>query len=257
MLTVSTNATVPGATYSLTINGVSGSLTSNTGLSVTVNAASVPTISSLKATAASTTSEVISWTTDQPSTSQVYYGYGSTSGLYSTLVTSHSITINNLTPNTTYTYNVVSVNATGGTATSPNSIFTTPAGAAPQVGYVAFWGVNNSGVTVSWSTDVPATGQLAYGTTPALGQLSPLQTALTASHGVVLTGLLSGTTYYFMAQSTGANGVTGYSTLYSFTTTGTAPLGPPMISNVAVSGITNTTATITWTTDQALSLIHI
>jgi subtilase family serine protease len=251
VVTVSTNTTVPGATYSLTVNGVSGSLTSNTGLSVTVNAPSVPTISNLKATAASATSEVITWTTDQPSTSQVYYGYGSTSGLYSALVTSHSITINNLTPNTTYTYNVVSVNATGGTATSPTSVFTTPAGTAPQVGYVAFWGVNNSGVTVSWSTDVPATGQLAYGTTPALGQLSPLQTALTASHGVVLTGLTSGTTYYFMAESTGANGVTGYSTLYSFTTTGTAPLGPPMISNVVATSVSNSSETITWTTDQA------
>ena len=126
-------------------------------------------------------------------------------------------------------------------------------GNPPQVGYVAFWGVNNSGVTVSWSTDVPANTQLAYGTTASLGQLSPLQTALTASHGVVLTGLLSGTKYYFVAQSTGANGITGYSTLFSFTTTGTAVTGPPVISNVLVSSITNTSATITWTTDQASS----
>jgi len=119
-------------------------------------------------------------------------------------------------------------------------------GTPPQVGYVAFWGLNNSGITVSWSTDVAANTQLAYGTTTSLGQLSPLQTALTASHGVVLTGLLSGTKYYFVAQSTGANGATGYSTQYSFTTTGTAVTGPPAISNVAVSGVTNT-----------LSLIHI
>jgi len=42
------------------------------------------------------------------------------------------------------------------------------------------------------------------------------------SHGVVLSGLISGTTYYFVAQSTAANGATGYSTVMSFTTTGTA-----------------------------------
>ncbi|MGD0798642.1 MAG: Ig-like domain repeat protein, partial [Acidobacteriaceae bacterium] len=57
-------------------------------------------------------------------------------------------------------------------------------GVPPQVGYVAYWGINNTGITVSWSTDVPATTQLAYGTSPSLGLLSPLQTALTASHGV-------------------------------------------------------------------------
>jgi hypothetical protein len=38
------------------------------------------------------------------------------------------------------------------------------------------------------------------------------------NHGVLLTELASGTTYYFMAESTGANGVTGSSTVYSFTT---------------------------------------
>jgi hypothetical protein len=62
---------------------------------------------------------------------------------------------------------------------------------------------------------------LAYGTTNALGQLSPLQTTLANSHGVVLTNLNPGTTYYFVAQSVGADGTTGYSTTYTFTTSGT------------------------------------
>ena len=52
---------------------------------------------------------------------------------------------------------------------------------APQVGYVSYWGINNSGITVSWSTDVPANTQLAYGTSPSLGQSSPLQTAMSNS----------------------------------------------------------------------------
>jgi hypothetical protein len=59
-----TSSTTPTATYSLTINGSSGSLTSSTGLSVTVNAASIPTISNVQATATNATSEVITWTTD-------------------------------------------------------------------------------------------------------------------------------------------------------------------------------------------------
>ncbi len=55
----------------------------------------------------------------------------------------------------------------------------------------AFWGINNSGGALSWST------------------------------GLLLTGLNSGTAYYFVGESTGASGATGYSTTYSFTTTGT------------------------------------
>jgi subtilase family serine protease len=257
LLTLTTSSTTAASTYSLTINGVSSSLTSNTGLTVTVNPPNGPKITNVLATPAGATSEVISWTTDQPSTSLVNYGttssYGLSSTLNSTLVTSHSVTLTNLTANTTYDFDVFSSNATAGTTTSPNATFVTAMGAAPQVGYVAYWGINNTGITVSWSTDVPANTQLAYGTTPSLGQLSPLQTALTASHGVVLTTLNPGTTYYFVAQSTGANGVTGSSTLFTFTTTGTAVTQPPAISNVMVSSITTTSATITWTTDQASS----
>jgi hypothetical protein len=77
-----------------------------------------------------------------------------------------------------------------------------------------------------------------------LNQLSPLQSTLTTSHGVTLTGLTPGTTYYFAAQSTSSGGATGYSTTYSFTTLN----GPPTITNVKVTPSTGNTATISWTT---------
>jgi hypothetical protein len=201
----------------------------------------------------------ITWTTDQATSSLVNYGtttaYGASSTLNATLVTSHSVTLTGLAAGTTYDFDVVSTNATGTPATSANATFTTTTsmGTPPYVGYVAYWGVNNTGVTISWSTDALATTQLAYGITTALGQLSPLQTTLAYSHGVVLTGLNPGTTYYFVAQSTAANGATGYSTTYSFTTTGMATSPAPAISSVVVTGITSTSATITWTTDQASS----
>jgi hypothetical protein len=239
--------------------GAMSSTSSNSSFLTTSVVSSPPMITNVATTNLTSTSVTVTWTTDQPSSSLVNYGtttgYGSSSTLNTTLVTSHSVTLTGLAASTTYDFDVVSANAASQSSTSFNSTFSTLASNAtpPQVGYVAFWGINNTGITVSWSTDVPANTQLAYGTTTALGQLSPLQTALTNSHGVVLTTLNPGTTYYFVAQSTGANGATGYSTTYSFTTTGTAITGPPVISNVAVSGITNTSATITWTTDQASS----
>jgi hypothetical protein len=61
-----------------------------------------------------------------------------------------------------------------------------------------------------------------------------------------LSGLNAGTTYYFVCQSTGANGATGSSTTYSFTTTGSSTL--PVISGITVTPGSNNTAVISWTT---------
>ncbi len=205
-----------------------------------------PTISNLQAVSVGGNSELITWKTDQPSTSQVTYG-ATITPLDSNLVTFHSVTLTGLAQNTAYTYQVSSTNSTNGTVTSPNGTFTT----TPFVGYVAFWGGNNSGITISWSTDFAATTFVAYGTTTALGQTSPVQSALSNGHGVVLTGLNPGTTYYFRAESTDGNGHTGASTLYNFTTTGQPASPAPVITNVTVTNITTTGATITWTTDQA------
>ncbi|MGD0796574.1 MAG: fibronectin type III domain-containing protein, partial [Acidobacteriaceae bacterium] len=252
----------PGTTYDFDVvsaNAGAMSSTSPNSSFLTTSTTSPPVITNVATTNVTSTSVTVTWTTDQPSTSLVNYGttasYGSSSTLSTALVTAHSVTLTGLVASTTYDFDVVSANATSQSTTSPNSMVTTTAANAtpPYVGYVAYWGINNTGITVSWSTDVPANTQLAYGTTPSLGQLSPLQTALAASHGVVLTTLNPGTTYYFVAQSTGANGATGYSTTYSFTTTGTQVTPPPMISNVVATSVSNTSETITWTTDQAAS----
>ena len=186
-------------------------------------AAPAPVISNIL-TNVTSSSATITWSTDQASNSAVTYGastaYGSEAGPDSSYVTSHSVTITGLPAGTTYNFSVVSASAAGLSSASPNGTFTTTASnaTAPHIGYVNFWGVSNSGVTISWSTNVPASTQLAFGTTPALGQLTPVQSTLASSHGVVLTGLSAGTTYYFVAQSTASNGATGYSTTYSFTT---------------------------------------
>jgi hypothetical protein len=250
-----------GTTYDFAVISTNGSSVTATSSNFTfaTMAGAGPVISAVASSGVTANSATITWTTDQASSSLVNYGtttgYGSSSALNSNLVTSHSVTLTGLTAGATYDFDVVSANAGSVSSMSANFTFTTPTatGPAPSVGYLAFWGINNTGITISWSTDQLANTQLAYGTTTALGQLSPLQTALTASHGVVLTTLNPGTTYYFVAQSTNASGVTGYSTTYTFTTTGTATTPPPVISNVTATGITSSSATITWTTDQASS----
>src|SRR5262249_39833308 len=72
-----------------------------------------PTISGRIASNITGSSATITWTTNEPATSQVDYGpttsYGSTTPLDSTLVTAHSVTITGLAPSTTYNWRVRSM----------------------------------------------------------------------------------------------------------------------------------------------------
>ena len=89
-----------------------------------------PVISAVLASGVSSNSAVISWTTNQLSTSLVEYGpggYTSSTPLNSTLVTQHSVLLSNLTPSTVYSFEVVSKNSAGGATTSQGHTFTTAA----------------------------------------------------------------------------------------------------------------------------------
>ena len=238
-----------------------------------------PAISAIASSALSTSSATITWTTDQASSSQVLYGtttaYGSSSAANSSLTTGHSVTLTGLAAGTTYDFAVASANSAGTSATSGNYSFTTvqstaasappPAGSSgtgPTISYVVSWGVTTSGITISWSTNSPATTSLSYGTTTSLGTTTPLQNYLTVSHGLTLSGLTSGTTYYFVCNATDASGNSSTSTVYTFTTAGTtqgtpapsAPTStgpPPQISYLLSWGVTSTGASISWSTNVA------
>ena len=93
-----------------------------------------PTISAVQAGALTPSSATITWTTDQPSDSQVEYGltssYGVATQLDTTAVTSHSQYVTGLTPNTVYHYRVRSRNAAGQLTVSPDLTFQTGTGGA-------------------------------------------------------------------------------------------------------------------------------
>lgn len=74
-------------------------------------------------------SVTITWTTDQPSTTQVQYGttaaYANISSLDPALTTSHSVTLTSLSKTTIYHYRVLSSNASGNQVASGDLTFTT------------------------------------------------------------------------------------------------------------------------------------
>jgi len=88
-----------------------------------------PVISGVQAMNITASSATITWITDESATSQVEYGtdtnYGTLTTLDSALVTSHSVTISNLTASTTYYYRVRSKDSSGNEAVSGSGSFTT------------------------------------------------------------------------------------------------------------------------------------
>lgn len=73
-------------------------------------------------------------------------------------------------------------------------------------------------VTITWTTDEPATSQVEYGTTTAYGATTPFNSTLTTNHSVDLTGLNFGTTYHFRVRSKDASDNEAVSTDHTFTT---------------------------------------
>ena len=167
-----------------------------------------PTISARTATNITGTSATITWTTNEPATSQVDYGlttsYGSTTPLDSNLVTSHSVVLTGLAPNTTYNFRVRSADAAGNERVSANSTFRTTAAPPDTVAPT---------VTIN----------------QAAGQADP-----TSASPINFTVTFSETVTGFTASDISFAGSTAGGTLTA-AVTGTGPT-----YNVAVSGMTGT-----------------
>ncbi|MGH7598926.1 MAG: fibronectin type III domain-containing protein, partial [bacterium] len=88
-----------------------------------------PLISSITVAKRTAASATITWSTDEPGTSQVEFGltasYGRVSPLNPALVKQHEVMLPNLAPFTTFHARVKSTDAAGNTALSPDFTFTT------------------------------------------------------------------------------------------------------------------------------------
>ena len=88
-----------------------------------------PVISGIKISSIASSSAIIFWTTNEPSTSQVEYGttknYGSSGALNSVLTTSHSVKISGLSQKTSYYFRAVSKDGSGNSAKSGENNFST------------------------------------------------------------------------------------------------------------------------------------
>lgn len=123
---------------------------------------------------------------------------------------------------------------------------------APVISNVHTSSIASNSATIAWTTNEAATAIVSYGTTTSYGSSVSMATS-TTSGSVTLSGLAANTTYHCKVTATDAAGNSSSSSDYTFTTSSTTDTTPPVISGVTAGSITASSATITWTTNEAAS----
>ena len=262
---------MPGTLYHFMVTSSDGTQTASspdntftlaTSSSGTGTSTVVASITNVRAASTTPTSTLIKWHTNQAADSQVQFGADTNYGTNvndSSSVNDHSVALTGLTANTTYHYRVLSNNSNG-QATSADYSFTTSAVTpVTTISGITVSNISTSTASISWMTNQAASSQVFYGTDTSYGSSSTLDPTATTSHMVMLSGLAADTTYHFQLQSNNSNGL-ATSSDQSFMTTanssggggGTGTTTPAtMISSISVSNISTTSASVSWTTDQA------
>jgi len=167
----------------------------------------------------------VSWTTNVPTTTQIQWekeGSGDKKNLSDAeMVTEHSLTLNNLLDNTSYSVIISGRDKYNNTAVSDTQRYTTPYDTRPPVisnlktefKTVGTDDNSKAQIIVSWKTDEPATSQVEYGggMTPIFDQRSVADRALTTDHVVILGELNTADIYHLRAISEDQSGNVGLS----------------------------------------------
>jgi hypothetical protein len=214
-----------------------GEATEDTDLSGFIGGAyTAPDISSASASVSKTQSNsaTISWKTDKESTSLVVYkpdgGNYKDQGDTSTFVTNHEVTLNDLSPNTKYTFYVKSADSLGNSGQSNTDTFTTAA--VSDIFNVEVIDVSYDGATISWETSANTTSQLEYGKTGEMDKDITKDSEKSKAHAINLTSLDAGTKYYFRIKGEDSSANIYSSSEYTFTTP-----APPEVQDFKVDSI--------------------
>ncbi|MCA9397748.1 fibronectin type III domain-containing protein, partial [candidate division WWE3 bacterium] len=205
----------------------------------------------------STRQATVDWLTERTADSRVAYGL--TSGNYfeeepsnSNHVTTHSITLNNLDPGTTYYYVAKWTDEDGNTGTSEEKSFTTQP--APTVKSVSVPTIGLDAALIRFTTQNASKVRIYYGPTTAFGGAIDVATSITeSSYTAVLDGLNDGTLYNFKINAFDTDGFEYEGTILDFTT-----IPRPELSNIRLQQITGTaqpSVLVTWDSNTEVSSI--
>ena len=208
-----------------------------------------PEITNIKNSTPSGTSIIISWNTDEASDSTVEYGLDENYGNIisnESLVTSHTITLTDLFPDTLYHFCVKSTDNKTNTNVSSDFTFKTLDTVPPEIYDIKNSTPTGTSVTITWSTNELSDSLVNYGLDTNYGLIA-YDPILTNFHNITITDLNSETLYHFCVNSTDANNNKNQSIDFTFKT---QDITPPEIFNIDVIEITHNSAKISWNTNE-------
>ncbi|MGB7624471.1 MAG: fibronectin type III domain-containing protein, partial [Terriglobia bacterium] len=211
-----------------------------------------PIISAVGSSSVTASGATISWTTNEASDSQVDYGttagYGTSTTLNTSLVTSHSAALSGLASSTLYHYRVKSKDAANNLATSGDFTFTTsapPDTTAPTVPTnLTATAASSTQINLAWTASTDTVGVTGYkifrnGTQIATSTVTSYQS----------TGLTPSTTYsYTVSAYDAANNNSAPSTAASATTQAPPDTTAPSVpTNLTATAASSTQINLAWT----------
>ena len=140
-----------------------------------------------------------------------------------------------------------SADASGNESFTVNATFTTLDAVPPVISQLQVVAITTTSATVTWVTNENADSRVDYGLTQAYG-LSQSVAAFVTSHSIVLSGLTPNQEYNFRVTT---KDVATNATISANGTFRTTIPAAPVISSIAVTNITQTSARVTWTTSSA------
>ncbi|MBS3903526.1 MAG: fibronectin type III domain-containing protein, partial [Anaplasmataceae bacterium] len=192
-----------------------------------------PIISNVQVAATTQNAAVITWNTDELTTSQVFYDtrnvsssqFASFTTRDEILTTNHAVTLTALQPLTTYFYDVRSVDAAGNPSKSEEKSFATsdsvqtiilasgggapPSPAVdttpPTISDIEIVKIEPFGAEISFKTNEPTVGFISFGETNAYGRVTA-NPEFKSKHTLALRGLKLGTTYHFQIKAQDKSG---------------------------------------------------
>ncbi|MEK6837202.1 MAG: fibronectin type III domain-containing protein, partial [Nanoarchaeota archaeon] len=211
------------------------------------------TISNVRVAGVSSTSAKIQWDTDIRSNGRVRYGKTAAIGFterHENFVTNHTLTlINGMDSDTAYFFAVESTDAAGITSIDNNSnnfytFKTTDIRPPPQVTGLAVDSVTTSSISLSW-TSVSITDFSHY-----LIYRNNAKIANSTANRFDDTGLSTNTEYSYKVSAVDISGNEGPQSDTVIGSTLGVDSSIPIISNVDALPLTDTTARITWLTNE-------
>ncbi len=166
-----------------------------------------------------------------------------------------------LNTNETYYYKVTIEDQDGNISNYSDVIYDRPDGqggtdlTSPTISNASISSITAQSALITWDTDEPSNSLVAYITDESGNFDDALSVGISSmsdsagrlgQHSVFLNYLDPGTTYYLRVQSSDPSNNAAFDDSLSFTT-----LSGPVISNVASTNITNTSATISWSSSVA------